>query len=341
MDPDTETAGFHRSIVLKPGLLSNHVIGSAVGGPDEAIPVPEPTLAGLGVTFGSPDLTATPTAGRRTRLTLPVAKEAAALLPDELMMATRWDALDAPTVPAPPTGGPGTGTPAADPDADPGTTASVPAPERLVVPERPGEVVAPVRAKRLASGGFSVPVTVPSTPGLYRLVATVHEPDGDAYDAATQALIPALIVRVTGPINATYGLPATATATAARPFSLAVTVTNLGRAAWGKAAVVPDVGVAEMEPAIRATLVGRWVDLGEGSTIGGGTGSATGTAGGIATAVLPAGMTPGSSIEMSVSLTAPTGPGEYLLVFDVLDPQVGSLAATGVPPGIVRVTVTR
>ena len=47
----------------------------------------------------------------------------------------------------------------------------------------------PMMATRLPSGGISVPVTVPSTPGLYRLVATVHQPDGVAYDAATQALV--------------------------------------------------------------------------------------------------------------------------------------------------------
>jgi hypothetical protein len=39
-------------------------------------------------------------------------------------------------------------------------------------------------------------------------------------------------------------------------------------------------------------------------------------------------------------LAAPVTPGGYLLMFDVIDPDVGSLAALGVPPAIVRVTIT-
>jgi hypothetical protein len=38
-------------------------------------------------------------------------------------------------------------------------------------------------------------------------------------------------------------------------------------------------------------------------------------------------------------MSAPPAAGEYLLVLDVVDPVTGSMAATGVPPGIVRVTV--
>jgi len=39
-------------------------------------------------------------------------------------------------------------------------------------------------------------------------------------------------------------------------------------------------------------------------------------------------------------MAAPVVAGEYLLVLDGVDPRTGSLAAAGVPPGIVRVTVT-
>ena len=45
-------------------------------------------------------------------------------------------------------------------------------------------------------------------------------------------------------------------------------------------------------------------------------------------------------MTVDVLLSAPATPGEYLLVLDVVDPQTGSLAAAGVPPGIVRATVT-
>lgn len=332
MDPDRIDSGFHRSIVLRPRLTAGRVLAGAAAAPGEALPAFEPTLAGLGLTFGAPDLTSPPTAGALTALTLPVAKEAAGLLPAKLMVATRWDLLESGPAPATSVGaaaGGGTTAPAPN-DDDPGTTATAAPPDDLVVAERAGEVVAPVAATRLTSGGVSVPVRVPAAPGLYRLVATVHQADGLAYDAATQALLPALIVRVTGPVTATYRVASTATAAAGKPFTLAVHVTNLGRSAWGHAAVVPGVGMAELVPAQRATLVARWVDLG-----------AAGSGGSAATAVLPAGLAPGAGADASFALIAPAAAGEYLLVLDVLDPAAGSLAALGVPPGIVRVTVSR
>jgi hypothetical protein len=192
--------------------------------------------------------------------------------------------------------------------------------------------VAPVHAKKLATGGISVPVVVPSTPGLYRLVATVHGSDGQAFDAATQALVPALVVRVTGPLTATYTAPATATASAGQPFELAVAVANLGRNIWGQVAQTHAIGT-ESVPAERATLVARWVDLG-------GAAGETPAGGSIATSILPAGFAPGASVIVDFRMTAPAAPGEYLLVLDVVDPRTGSLAAAGVPPGIIRVTVT-
>jgi hypothetical protein len=345
MDPDNVDSGFHRSIVLKATLTSGDVLGNAVRGPEVPIVPVEPSLTDLGVTFAAPGLAAPPTAGSTTTFTLPVAPEAAALLPAKLMVATRWDRLDSapatgpgagtgpvtPTMPAssaPATGGATVG------DDDPGTTASNDPAADLVVPEQPGEVVAPVRAKRLPSGGFAVPVKIPSTPGLYRLVATVHQPDGVAYDAATQALIPALVVRVTGPLTATYGAPSTATAAAGAPFTFDVQVTNLGRDAWGHPAIVNSFTGAEIDPASRAALVARWVDLG-------GIDAATAApSSALATSILPAGLAPGASVDVSFQLVAPAAPGEYLLVLDVVDPATGSLAAAGVPPGIVRVTVS-
>jgi hypothetical protein len=80
-------------------------------------------------------------------------------------------------------------------------------------------------------------------------------------------------------------------------------------------------------------LVARWVDLG-------GLGATTGLAGGVATSMLPAAMLPGASVAVAIPLLAPVAPGEYLLVLDVVDPKTGSLAAAGVPPGIIRMTVT-
>ena len=335
MDPDLVSSGFHRSIVIRPRLTSAQVIGSAPQGAVVVEPALEPSLIGLGVTFGTPDLSTPPTAGSASRLVLPVAREAAGLLPQKVLVGTRWDRLDAgaPDAAAILAGMPGSDAapPNAPPANDPGTTAGADlALPDLVVPEAPGEVVAPVAAKRIASGGFSVPVSVPSTPGLYRLVPTIHQPDGLAYDAATQALLPALVVRVTGPRTAAYAVQTAATAAAGKVVHLGAAVSNLGKAAWGHAAVVPKVSAAEREPASRALVVARWVSLGSASAIGG-AGAST---------MLPAGMAPGATATVDLSLVAPAAAGEYLVVIDVIDPVVGSLAALGVPPGIVRVTVT-
>jgi hypothetical protein len=329
------TSGFHRSIVVRPSLASAQVLDSAVWRPTRVKPIVEPTLTGLGLTFGAPDLTSPPTTGSKTTLVLPVGRDVLATLPKNLMIGTRWDSLEpsSPTPPAAPAAGPTGGTtPAA---TDPGTTATQDAAGiDLVLPEQPGEVVAPVPATRLASGGLSVPVRMPMSPGLYRLVSTIHGADGVAFDAATQALVPALVVRVVGGQTAVYGMAATATTRAGGPFELAVRVTNLGRSAWGHAVTAHSIGDAEVEPASRSTLVARWVDLG-----GLGVPSAS-AAGSVAVTILPAGLAPGASADVDFRMTAPPVAGEYLLVLDVVDPRTGSLAATGVPPGIVRVTVT-
>ncbi len=350
MDPDQVDSGFHRSIVLKAKLTSSQVVANAVSGRVVPAIIPEPTLTGLGVTFGAPDLSTPPTAGTTTSLILPVAPDAAALLPDKLMIGTRWDRLDG-GLPVPAGGTPPARTPAATPaptssaapSAAPRVTptrdnpdaAATPPPIDLVVSEQAGEVVAPVPATKRTGGGIEVPVSIPTSPGLYRLVSTVHEADGQAFDAATQALIPALIVRVTGPLTATYTAPATETTAVGASFDLKVFVTNLGRNPWGQAAQIHGVDAVETVPASRATLVARWVDLG---AVALGTAPAPNLT---ATSILPAGLAPGASVAVDFHLTAPPVGGAYLLVLDVVNPKTGSLAAAGVPPGIVRVTVTR
>jgi hypothetical protein len=329
MDPDNVDSGFHRSIVVKPSLASAEVLRDAVGRSHDVTPIVEESLTGLGITFDAPDLTSPPTAGTKTTFVLPMTREASAILPTDLMVATRWDALEAsPAI--------GTGAGASGGDHDPGTTATTDAPGAdLVVPERPGEVVAPVKAKRVRGGGLAVPVRLPTNPGLYRLVATIHGSDGVAFDAATQALVPALVVRVIGGETAAYSMPTTARTTAGASIPFGIRVTNLGRTAWGHAASIFRVDRGETEPASRAMLVARWVDL------GGAAGLPASSGGAATTALLPAGLAPGASADLDLQLTAPAAPGEYLLVLDVIDPRTGSLAATGVPPGIVRVSVTR
>src|SRR4029079_1650926 len=151
----------------------------------------------------------------------------------------------------------------ADPGASPTPDVD---PVTLVAPEVLGDVVAPVAAT-VQGDSVVVPVRVPSKDGLYRLVGTIHGSDGVAFDAATQALMPALIVRVTGPLTAVYDVPAAAFASPGGVFKLNVGVTNLGSGAWGAAGVKHRIGGAESEPAQRATLVARWVNLAEGANV--------------------------------------------------------------------------
>jgi hypothetical protein len=329
MDPTRESSGFYRSIVLRDGLAAANTLAGATRGPiGRDLPPLEPTLAGLGMEFDAPNLASPPNAGATTNFTFRVGASDPSVLPAGIMVAVRWDPLTDPaaTVPA----APATPAPAASPAAseDP-APAPTPAPVDLVTPEVIGQVVAPVAATR-TDGGLSVPVTVPTKPGLYRLVGTIHGTDGVAYDAATQALMPALIVRVTGKFSARYAAPAAAYASAGGELKLHVGVTNLGAAPWGSRAVKP-AGGAEKAPARRATLVVRWVSL------AGQTGASPAKE---RSAVLPAGLAPGASAAVDFVLTAPATPGDYLLLLDVVTPQGGSLAGAGVPPGIVRVTVS-
>ena len=324
MDTDTPTSGFHRSIVLRDGLVAGNVLGGASrtpeGGP--GLPPFEPSLAGLGVEFDAPGLAAPPTTGASTNLTFKLGAIDPTVLPTGLMVAVRWDPLEAdvttPNAPAPTT-----------PPASPGPSPAAPDPIALVTPEVLGEVVAPVAATR-TDGGISVPVKVPATPGLYRLVGTIHGSDGVAYDAATQTLMPALIVRVTGPLAGAYDAPAAAYATTGKAFRLPVSVTNLGAGAWGTAAANHGIG-AEFEPAHRSTIIARWISLADRA------GAAPAAEG---RAVLPAALGPASSASVVFNLTAPATPGDYLLLIDVVVPRSGSLAAAGVPPAIVRVSVS-
>jgi hypothetical protein len=336
MDTDTPTHGFHRSVVMRAGLAAANVLASATRIVDGVQPPLEPTIAGLGVDFDQADLATQPTAGSATNLTFRITSTDTTSVPSGLMVGVRWDPIQtddpaatqpglAPASPSP------TGVPNAPaPSATPGPTVDA-GPVDLVSPEVPGEIVAPVAAKRTANG-LSVPVKVPTAPGLYRLVATIHEADGVAYDAASQALVPALIVRVTGRLTAMYDAPASVTASAGKHLQMRVKVTNLGSTAWGSAALAPTLDGAELVPARRATLVARWVTLAAGSGAGAMPGDST--------SLLTPGLAPRESAIGLLDLTAPATPGEYLVLIDVIVPGTGSLAIAGVPPALIRVSVS-
>jgi hypothetical protein len=207
-------------------------------------------------------------------------------------------------------------TPAAPPTVD------------LVAAEVPGKLVA-TAATRRGKTGFAASVTLPDRPGLYRLVTTLHDAGGVAFGPAIQALIPALVVRVTGDLWAIYGVQPELVAPAGASVRLAVRVENAGSSAWG---VQPLDNLVDTVPAGPAPqLVARWQPLGlpdpSGESRGG-------------TASVPAYIGPGGSAVLELGLTAPATPGAYLLILDVVTADHGSLAALGVSPGLVRVVVT-
>ena len=204
---------------------------------------------------------------------------------------------------------------------------------QLVQPEELGSLVQPAAAT-LGGGKLKVQVKLPDRPGRYRLVITLHDRTGLAFDAATQEMVRGLLVRVTGPNDAQYLVSATKAATAGEPFRLPVGVANLGSSPWGNA---PSASrrAGEARPATHAVLVARWVALGTAATT-----QPRAVAAPDMTLELPPGLAPGDVARGIVVGTAPAASGDYLVMLDVVTPELGSLAAKGVSPGLVRVTVT-
>jgi hypothetical protein len=198
-----------------------------------------------------------------------------------------------------------------------------------VTPESPGDVVVLAEAKA-GPKGLRATLEVPPTPGLYRLVTTLHGADDVALDASTQERIPALVVRVTGSLSAIITAPEHLAAVTGAALELPVAVLNSGAVPWG---VVPEVSDPE-EPgseiplASQPQLVGHWLRLDD-----------SGGAGGRDVARARVEPAPGATERTMLNLVAPELPGEYLLVLDVVSPLAGSLTAAGGDPVVVRVTV--
>jgi hypothetical protein len=310
LDPDEKTAGFYRSIVLRPGLATDVRHGRV----SVVVPPPaQPTLLGLGLTLGAPSLTGQPTVGTRARLKLHYAIDAARSLPAGLRVGVRWDPLDPP-----------------EQGADAPTTPKT----ALVASERLGSVVEPVKAI-VGRTTIAIPVRIPDVRGRYRLVVTLHDAEGDAYDGPSQELVRQAIVRVTGAVDAAVEVVPAFTTVVSSPIELPVSVTNLGVARWGRVTPV-DLRRRTGEALQSASLVARWIPLDpslpllpflqllpDGAAVR-----------------LPPGLEPSARADMNISTFAPGIPGKYLLILDVVTPSDGSLAALGIEPTLVRVIVT-
>jgi hypothetical protein len=334
MDPANETSGFERSIVLKAGLASADVLRNARGTASASRPaivdpaLLVPSLVRTGVTLAAPTFQGSTMAAGKLFYRIPFAVADRKDLPETVQASVRWDPLD--PVPADP-GGQSTSDPNASPDFG------------LIAPERIGNVVAPAKL-RITRTRMSFHVATPTTPGRYRLSVTLHDEEGVAYDAATQAQVPALIVRVTGEHDAGIDAPAQMDLAPGAAGSMPVWVANLGRDPWGrKAAKVPTDASGRRDgtsvtSATNARLLGTWVAL-EG--LDHPTEQAAALAASVTPFDLPAAMGPRSVVRADLVVFAPSAPGDYLLVLDILTPEAGSLAALGVEPTIVRVHVAK
>ena len=161
----------------------------------------------------------------------------------------------------------------------------------------------------------------------------LHDKDGVAYDAVSQAMIPSLIVRITGDFDGDIQAVATADLTAGAVVDVGVRVRNLGIADWGQEAIKPTSNLSGWTPAKIAQLTGRWIPLAGGAVM------PETEAEQIVSADLPVGLKPGKTFDATLGLMAPKAPGSYLLLLDVITPDGGSLVASGANPTLIRVTV--
>jgi hypothetical protein len=329
MDPERSSSGFSRSIVLKAGLASADVLrggrGSVRGSPPVDATVLVPSLATHGIALKTPAIAGGTAAGSRVYYRIPFTVADRSQLPDKVQASVRWDPLD-PVV--------------SDPSAMTGGTETTPD-FGLIAPERVGDVVSPI-GLTITRTRMSFHVATPATPGRYRLTVMLHDGDGVAYDAATQAMVSTLIVRVTGDLDAGVIAPSQIEATPGQAQRVSVWVANLGKAAWGrkpepiKRSADGALRQTNLDDATHARLAGTWVALGgldDPAQL------AAAAAASVTPVELPAGMAPRSVTKVELTAFAPTAPGDYLLMLDILTPGVGSLSAQGVDPTIVRVHV--
>ncbi len=329
MDPERDASGFTRSIVLKRGLASADVLRNAqgrAGGARSVEPAAAlvPSIMNATLSIKTPLLRST-IAGGNIWYRIPYTIKDRDRLPDDVQASVRWDPLD-PVAPDPTA--PDAGAPDTPPDFG------------LVTAERIGDVVAP-QAMKVDRKYMSIRVVSPKTPGRYRLSVMLHDKDGVAYDPASQAMVSALIVRLTGPHDAIVAAPRSVEIAPGAAHKMSLWITNVGSSPWGAEA---ELGTRTEEnsrkptgsvSATHAQVVGTWIPLGTASQVE----IDAAAAASVKPVELPAGFTPRSVTKVDVRMFAPSAPGDYLLMLDIVTPQVGSLAAQGVDPTIVRVRV--
>jgi hypothetical protein len=334
MDPERDSSGFSRSIVIKRGLASADVLrnarGTATAGAAAAVDATAlvPSLAGTGVELASPVIQGSTAIEGKINFKIPFSIADRDKLPKALQASVRWDLLE-PAAADP-------GAEAASPEAT--TGAAVPeivAPDfGLISAERLGDLVAPTTVK-IGRTQMAFKIGTPAAAGRYRLTVTLHDSDGVAYDPVTQAQIPSLLVRVTGDLDAGIDAPASLDLAPGATTDLSVWVANLGRTAWGHKAFEDPRDPEGTIKAEAAQVTGTWVALGAANPDQ----LAAADAASVDAADLPAGFKARSVKDLKLRLFAPSVAGEYLLLLDIVTPEAGSLTARGVEATMVRVTV--
>ena len=372
LDPTRPNRSFYRSLVWVTAPSPAHVLGPSSAEtvvPPAPLPV-APSLASLGVHVDVPEVTPIETPGglvasRPAQLRLPMTVPKGTALPRDLRIGVRWQPLDpqaigatvsspdesAATEPAPaapkapaaaktatpaaakapapaaataPSPAPAAPAPAPDQGAPTDPAAAEPPAIDLVAVEQPGDVVTSVPAT-WKDGGLEVAVDLPATTGRYRLTTTIHDAEDVALDAPTQALVAVLIVRVSQPLSVAYGLASESSASAGAAFTLPLRVANDGALPWSEPPVTttPWGGLVKRE---QPTLIVRWLSLDGPEALPASVNAA------------PA-LAPGDETIVSLRLTAPSRPGLYLLVIDLISPLHGSMAAAGCPVAETQVLV--
>ena len=330
MDPERASSGFSRSIVLKAGLASADVLRNARGSAHAAPSAPidsvslDPSLGGTGITLAAPVIQGQTAVDARIRYKIPFKIADRDKLPKSIQASVRWDLLEAAPVDA-------TTTAPAAPSGDAGHAPDF----GLISAEQVGDVIAPA-ALKIGKSAMALDVATPSVRGRYRLTITLHDSEGVAYDAATQALVPRLLVRVTGDLDAGIDAPQSLALAPGSTTDLPIWVANLGRTAWGHPAIEdardPDGG----DPAAAAHVTGTWVAQGAQDDP---EQLAAADAASVDTVALVAGFEPRAVAATQLRLFAPSVAGQYLLVLDIVTPEAGSLTAHGIEPAIIRVNV--
>jgi hypothetical protein len=291
LDPNTATSGYYRSIARAGGARGRLApVPVAVTPASLAIPVPSgpPSLASLGAKFGSAVVEATVAPGSNATVKLPVT-QAASSLPASMLVGVRW----LPLVAAP---------------MDPGNASTDPG---LVVGEESADVVATSTATRQA-GGLQLDVAAPTTPGTYVVLMTLEAADGTPYDVATQALVRPFTIVVPNPVDMRITAPSSLAAQPGTPVAFNVNMANTGTQPWGSPLYASMWTDPTIDPALgqsfnnALSLNAVWLD------------TVNGTAVPAASYPLPRSLgAPGQSTDVSVSVLAPTAPGQYLLVLSL------------------------